>query len=374
MHGLPCMGYFFILKKLFKIKMKNNNKKITVPKIYLVERIVNKFSINDFANFDAKVFLKNIEMQESFFKKEKITIEEILFYIWLCRYPEKELISSGEIEEDHLFFKRILKVIDLNPDLKDKIYEFCTFMCFEDNSICNHWNFKNKIEKKRFDNIVVKSLYAEKKSFNLFLNNLSNEDFKKIRFVSKNSPEKQALDIKSKIIKDILFGFGAKRTSHKKLLELIDTNLKLKANYNLLLENLDKSDILYYPLKHVNISEFNNTLIEYKYNGILITTTVENLAKHNSMVKGLSECMTSNGYGLDGKIYSKKQFGELVNHFNEDQFLKKTIVNLMNEKAKKAVKKENKTIWQYYAVALSLENKGSGSSSGEKTATKRLKI
>lgn len=349
-------------------------KKITLPKTSQVRSVLYQFERFDFSNFDFAEFLKNKESQESFFLKKDLTIYEILFYVWSSRYVEKDLIKKGEIEENHPFFNRFLKIMDLNPASKDSMLEFCTLMYFEDNSICQHWNFKEKLTKENFDKLVFKNIYESSRCFNVFLKNLTNEEFSNIKFISSKHPERPALDIKSKVMKDILYSHGATRTSRKKVLSMINQDLNVTPNYEVLFQHINKSTIFYYALQHLNTPDFNTALVKHKINGVNMEMTVENLSKYNSMDKGLSECLQRKyGYGIDGKMYDIKEFKDLIYHFAQDPFLKKVIVKFLYEKSSKAVKKENKATWQYYAILLDV-NENDKEKQKEERVTKRLKI
>lgn len=336
------------------------NRKVSYPKIYLVRDIISRFDGKENMpahDFEPEEFLKDENIQQHFFTKKNLSLDEILLRVWICRYEERDLIKKNIIPEENLFFKRIVKVIELNPKLSDDIYEFCTMVYFEDNSIASHWNFKDKIKKERLDKIIVHGLFQEYKVFPLFLSNLKKEEIENIQYFP-NANDKMALDLKTKVQKDILYGYGATRTKHKKLLELINVHLNLPDNFDLLLKNVSLNNIHYYQLQHLNLPEFNNLLVEHSFNGEKTKTTLENVAKFNAMEKALTETLhNKTAYDLEGKSYFQ-QFEALVEHFNKDPFLKTKIVNLMHAKAAKAVNIKNKTTWQYNATLLAIGDKG----------------
>jgi hypothetical protein len=354
----------FLLKKFIYTSINFSaiimtKRKITAPKASQIRSILYQFEKVDMSSFDFVDFLKNIDVQDKFFNNEKLSIDEILFYVWSARYDERDLIKKGELEENNSFFKRIVKIINANPAFKQEMLEFCTLMYFEDNSICSHWNFKSKLSKENFDQLIFKSIYQDARCFKLFLKNLTNEEFSNIKFKSPKHPDKPALDFKTKVIKDILYGYGATRTGYKKLLKLINDNLNVTPDYNALFEHLDKDAILYYPLQLLDAPEFNQAIITHKFNGVELTTTVENLAKYNSMHKGLTECMQKDyGFGLDGKVYKFENFEDLIYNFAQEPFLRKALPDYCKEKASKAVKKENKTTWSYFANLFEIGDKG----------------
>jgi hypothetical protein len=342
-------------------------RKITVPKAGQIRSILNKYKETDLSDFDFISFLKNQNFQnEILFSKDNLSIDEILYYVWCSRYIERDLIKNKELELEHPFFKRILEIMNLKQKSKTDMLEFFTLMYFEDNSICSHWNFKDKIEKQRFDNLVIKTIYYDGKTFPLFLENLTKDEFSNIKFVSEKNPELPPLDIKSKIIKDFLYSHGGAKKGYQKIIELIDTNLNVIPDYNALVEHLNKNDVLYYPLSQLNVHDLNKTFVTHKFHGVEQTTTIENLAKYNSMDKGLSECLDLIGYDLDGKTYRKEQFADLVNYFAQEPFLKNNMVNFFYGKARKAAKKEKKLTWQYYATLIAVGNSGSGETAKKK--------
>jgi hypothetical protein len=334
--------------------MKKKNRKVNTPKIYLVGNVIHQYKLDDSIS---KEFLQNSTMQNQFFAKPKMLIDDILVQVWLCRYAERDLIEKKLITEDHSFFNRVIKLIDANEKLQKEMYEFLTMMYFEDNSICDHWNFQHKITQSNLDQIICKSISQNYKSLDLFIDNLGKERVEKVRFNWENNPKNEPLDIKTMALMNCLKNWGTAKRNFKLLINDIDIKLNIPYDYELLFRSIDKKSIFYYDLQKLEMPNLNQYVIEHEFDKIKIKTTIENMSKYNSMDKGLSACMYGQeAYDLNGEKYTKEHFDDLVNSFYQDPFLKKTIVNYMLGKSAKAVKAENKSYWNYYAVKLDIDN------------------
>lgn len=350
--------------------MQKKNRKVNNPKIYLVNNVIFPYELDD---SDSKEFLQEPKAQEQFFKSGNMLVDKILVKIWLTRYAERDLIRKNKIAEIHPFFSRIMTLIELHPNIQKEMYEFLTMMYFEDNSICKHWDFSNKIKTETLDNIICKSILQNHKSLGLFVNNLGEKRVEAVKYTWDNNSKKEPLDIKTMALMEALRSWGAQRTGYKLLVNEIDKLLNIPDNYELLFKYVDRKSIYYYDLQKLELPKLNQYVIEHDFNGVKITTSVENLAKYNSMEKGLSTCMQGQeGYDLNGRQFNKKQFDELVNSFYQDPFLKNLVVNFMLAKGAKAVKAENRSLWQYSAVKLDIGN--SYTKSGEGKSKKVVKI
>jgi len=327
------------------------NRKIKNPKISLVQRGI--YASEDAKNFDAEYFLLNNDIQDIFFADKKLTVQNILARVWFCRYAERDLIKKKKIEDNNYFFNRIIRIMNGNADIQKEMREFFTMMFFEDNSICSHWNFRTEIDKDSLHKIISNSISANYLSFDLFLDNLGEKELEKIRITL--DKEKPQLDIKTKAMKDGLDTWGSNRNRYKNLLNIINEKLNIPDNIELLMKHC--STINYYDLQKMDIPNLNKHIIEHEFDGVKITTTVENLAKYNAMDKGLTSCLVRYaGYDLNGKIFRPSEFEEMVDSFYSDTFLKDRIVNFMMNKSAKAKKKDIKSIWRYNAIKKDVEN------------------
>jgi hypothetical protein len=343
--------------------MQKKNRKVNNPKIYLVNNVIFPYELDD---SDSKDFLQNPKVQEQFFKSGNMLVDDILVKVWLTRYAERDLILKNKLAEIHPFLSRVMTLIELHPNIQKEMYEFLTMMYFEDNSICKHWDFSNKIKTETLDNIICKSISQNSKSLSLFIDNLGQKRVESVKYTWENNPNKEPLDIKTMALIDALKSWGAQRTNYKLLVNEIDKLLNIPNNYELLFKYVDRKSIYYYDLQKLEMPKLGQYVIEHDFNGVKINTSVENLSKYNSMEKGLSNCMQGQeGYDLNGRQFDKKNFDELVRSFYQHPFLKYLLVNFILAKAANAVKAENRSLWQYAAVKLDIgnnPNKGEGKS------------
>lgn len=335
--------------------MQKKNRKVNNPKIYLVKKVTDLYGKLD--ESDSKDFLQSEPKQHQFFNKKDLLLDDLLVKVWVSRYAERELIQKKKLEENHPFFNRVIKIIEENENIQKVIYEFLTMMYLEDNSICKHWDFRHKIDKITLDQIICKSISQNSNSLKLFIDNLGKKEVENVRYNWENNPNKEPLDIKTMALMNALKSWGVQRTNYKVLINEIDNLLNIPDNYQLLFKYTDRKSIYHYDLQKLEMPKLNQYMVQNEFNGININTSVENLSKYNSMEKGLSNCMQGqDGYDLNGKSFDKKQFDDLVKSFYQDPFLKNLVVNFMLAKAAKAVKSQNRSLWQYSAVKLDIGN------------------
>lgn len=358
---------------------------------------------------DPKEFLLNPKKQEDFFSLPSLYVNDLLYCIYLISTVENDLIKSKQLEENHPFYQRIISIFNKeanefnNSHNLQRFYEYTTMMAIDSN-MHSHWNNLEHIAPERLSKIVFKSLYENFFSFPPFFEHLGKEKLEQLRFFknksdssntynsyelddfshSKESDFEQSLpplDLKHKVLKDIIYQFNTQRSRSKKLLNFINKHLDIPDNWDILIPHLNFEVISYYDLKQIEQPLFNQVMIEYEFphfktldktqqlkrdideaknttikQDLAQKYTVENVAKYNSMNKALTNCIHGReAYDLDGKLYNFKKIEELIRSFFEDSFLKTMIIPVMKDKSHKSKKDENKTLWLYHAMTLESE-------------------